>query len=91
MGMDFEEGKIYSAEQVGTDFLLKQKMDVLNRLVTFKTGEIIEIKGGRFRLISIDANLGQIKLLLLPKDERKEGATPLTGENFPPKEEANNF
>ena len=69
MGMDTQEGRIYSAEEVGTDFLnmTEEVRTRLDRLVKLQMGEIIEIKGGRFRLISIDTNQAQIRLQLLKK------------------------
>jgi hypothetical protein len=76
MAMDAQEGKIYSAEEVGTDFLnmMEEVQTRLNRLVTLKMGEVIEIKGGKFLLISINTSVAQITLQLLKKEEATSGS-----------------
>jgi hypothetical protein len=76
MGMDAQEGRIYSAEEVGSDFLnmTEEVQTRLKRLVKLQMGEIIEIKGGQFRLISINTQVAQITLQLLKKEEATSGS-----------------
>ena len=74
MGMDAQEGRIYSAEEVGSDFLnmTEEVQTRLNRLVKLQMGEVIEIKGGKFRLISINTSVAQITLQLLKPEVKRE-------------------
>jgi len=72
MGMDVEKGELYSPDEMAG-----MEIERLNQLTKLSIGEKIEIKGGKFMLISVDVNLGLIKLRLLPKgkevDEKLSG------------------